>query len=84
MLIPQFIIHYKEKAKNTDWLYDVLFVKGKDGNFLNFMISNDKEYFELKEYFWTKFKINLDNVERKRTMLFEANKKDLKKSGEKQ
>lgn len=84
MLIPQFIIHYKEKAKNADWLYDVLFVKGKDGNFLNFMISNDKEYFELKEYFWTKFKINLDNAERKRTVLFEANKKDLKKSGEKQ
>ena len=48
------------------------------------MISNDKEYFELKEYFWTKFKINLDNAERKRTVLFEANKKDLKKSGEKQ
>ena len=84
MLIPQFIIHYKEKAKNTDWLYDVLFVKGKDGNFLNFMISNDKEYFELKEYFWAKFKINLDNTERKRTVLFEASKKDLKKSGEKQ
>ena len=48
------------------------------------MISNDKEYFELKEYFWAKFKINLDNIERKRTVLFEANKKDLKKSGEKQ
>ena len=43
------------------------------------MISNDREYFELKEYFWKKFKINLDNVERKRTALFEANKKDLEK-----
>ena len=77
MLIPQFIIHYKEKAKNINWLYDVLFIQESSGNFLNFMISNDREYFDLKEYFWTKFKINLDNVERKRTALFEANKKNL-------
>ena len=54
------------------------FLKDKDGNFLNFLITDDKEYNQLKEYFWQKFKINLDSVKQKFSAIYEIKKQDLK------
>ncbi|MDA3056799.1 MULTISPECIES: hypothetical protein [unclassified Campylobacter] len=77
-LLPQFFVHWKYKAKNTSWFYDMLFLKDKNGNFLNFLITDDKEYGELKEYFWQKSKINLDNTIQKISAIYEIKKQDLK------
>lgn len=78
-LLPQFFVHWKYKAKNTSWFYDMLFLKDKNGNFLNFLITDDKEYGELKEYFWQKSKINLDNTIQKISALYEIDKNTLNK-----
>ena len=77
-LLPQFYIHWKYGAKKANWFYDMLFLKDKDGNFLNFLITDDKEYNQLKEYFWQKFKINLDSVKQKFSAIYEIKKQDLK------
>lgn len=65
-------------SKKANWFYDMLFLKDKDGNFLNFLITDDKEYNQLKEYFWQKFKINLDSVKQKFSAIYEIKKQDLK------
>ena len=57
----------------------MLFLKDKNGNFLNFLITDDKEYSELKEYFWQKRKINLDNTKQKISAIYAINKNTLNK-----
>ena len=73
ILLPQIIYHLN---KNIDPLFDMLFIKDKNNNCLNFMISYESEYKELKQYFQIKTGKNLDKVEKKITALFEFNKQD--------
>lgn len=69
LLYPQIIVHKKLGGKE-DVFYDVLFIKDKNGNILNFMIGNELEYQELKRYFLYKRNIDLDNVQKRFSALF--------------
>ena len=60
----------------VEFFYDVLFIKGKKYDFINFMINSESEYKELKQYFQIKTGKNLDKVEKKITALFEFKKQD--------
>ena len=70
-ILNQFIIH-----NNSNLFYDVLFIKEKKGKFINFLVSSESEYKELKQYFQIKTGKNLDKVEKKITALFEFKKQD--------
>ncbi|WP_456058353.1 hypothetical protein [Campylobacter hominis] len=72
-LFVQNLLHSNSKV---EFFYDVLFIKGKKYDFINFMINSESEYKELKQYFQIKTGKNLDKVEKKITTLFEFNKQD--------
>lgn len=75
LLLPQLIYHLN---KDIDSLFDILFIKDKNNNYLNFMISSKNDYKELRQYFQRKTGKNLDKVEKKITALFEFKKEDFK------
>ena len=72
-LFVQNLLHSNSKV---EFFYDVLFIKGKKYDFINFMINSESEYKELKQYFQIKTGKNLDKVEKKITALFEFKKQD--------
>lgn len=91
LFLPQLIFHkynsYKSRSNhNINYLYDILFIQIWQGNFLNFLISSDIEYLELKNYFLQTMNINLDEVEFQISANSEISEQDLiniKKQGEK-
>lgn len=70
-VLNQFFIHNENAL-----FYDILFIKGKNGKFINFLINSETKYKELKQYFQIKTGKNLDKVEKKITALFEFKKQD--------
>ncbi|QKF85987.1 hypothetical protein CBLAS_0800 [Campylobacter blaseri] len=74
-LFVQNLLYSKSKV---DFFYDVLFIKGRNHKFINFMISSESDYKELKRYFQIKTGKNLDKTPKKITALFEFKKEDFK------
>jgi len=64
LYLPQFIIHHKYGGIK-DSFYDVIWLQDKEGKFLNFMVSSDKQYNEIKKYLLVKTGKSLDKVEKK-------------------
>ena len=91
LFLPQFIFHkYNEykfmSNRNINYLYDILFIQAWQGNFLNFLISSNSEYLELRKYFIQLTNINLDEIETQISANYEISEQDLiniKKQGEK-
>lgn len=64
LYLPQFIIHHKYGGIK-DSFYDVIWLQDKEGKFLNFMVSSDEQYNEIKKYLMVKTGKSLDKVEKK-------------------
>ncbi|MBP3207500.1 MAG: hypothetical protein J6M21_04455 [Campylobacter sp.] len=82
LFLPQFIFHkYNEykfmSNRNINYLYDILFIQAWQGNFLNFLISSNSEYLELRKYFMQLTNINLDEVETQISANCEISEQDL-------
>ena len=63
--------------RNINYLYDILFIQAWQGNFLNFLISSNSEYLELRKYFMQLTNINLDEVETQISANCEISEQDL-------
>lgn len=82
LFLPQFIFHkYNEykfmSNRNINYLYDILFIQAWQGNFLNFLISSNSEYLELRKYFIQLTNINLDEIETQISANCEISEQDL-------
>ncbi len=79
LLLPQFIVHLND---DYDWFYDVIFIKGLKDNAINFMLTSQDDYNELKKYFLSKGIKNLDKAEKKIWAGSEFKKSDFSEKGE--